>query len=289
MVKRLFPLVATFAAAFIAPVLFAQPADSDGAYPEAVESALRAVYEQRPSAEDMAAMSRDERRAAMGAWKAAMEAEAARLGLDRSGPKVRPLATPRSVEEREIQIPGTNITYDTGNVFGTAGIASQALGNQFDTARSPANACCFPVETTGSITMITFDMVNTFFGSIVFSLYSDVVGTGAVQVTSMGRPGVTPGLNTLTVSPANTANTYMNGSFIAGVWQFDPTMTAIAVDTGSTGGQGFHAVSLNDNAMNMTGSMFAPVQTTGGMGLNVIFRASGNIATPVELMEFTIE
>ncbi|MEO1083368.1 MAG: hypothetical protein AAFY88_03930 [Acidobacteriota bacterium] len=137
--------------------------------------------------------------------------------------------------------------------------------------------------------MVTFDMINTFFGSAVLSIYSDIVGTQAVQVTSMARAGVTPGLNTLAVAAPTTANTYMNGTFLAGIWQFDPTMTVLAVDTMSTGGQGFHGISLNDDAMNAMGSLITDVTTGGGMGVNAIFRVSGNVATPVELMDFTIE
>lgn len=193
---------------------------------------------------------------------------------------------PQQVDNRRgqkaLRVAGTNITYDTGTVAGTAGIASQMVGNRFDSAlNGPGTMCCFPVETSGSITQITFDMVVTFFGSAVFSLYSNVSGTMAAQVTSMARPGIMTGLNTLAVMAPTTANTYMNGTFLAGIWQFDPTMTGLAVDTGTTGGQGFHAISLNDGAV---GTALATI-----MSRNAIFRVSGNVATPVELMDFTIE
>ena len=233
------------------------------------------------------AMPRAERRAYMQAWKQAREDEARGSGtMPTADGRVVPLDQPRKVtERRQPDIPGTNITYDTGTVFGFAGIASQMVGNRFDSALNGAGTmCCFPVETSGSVTMITFDMVNTFFSSAVWSLYSDIMGTTAVQVTSIAR-GVMTGLNTLSVMSPTTANTYMNGAFLAGIWQFDPTMTALAVDTGSTGGQGFHGISNNDGAM---ASMITTI-TTGGMGLNAIFRVGGNVATPVELMHFAIE
>ena len=185
-------------------------------------------------------------------------------------------------QTKSSRIPGTSVQYDSGNVTGTAGVASQLLGNRFDTALNPAGTmCCFPVEASGSITMATFNMVNTFFGSAVFSLYSNISGTTAMQVTSMAFNPVMIGLNTITIGTGATMNNYANGSFIAGIWQFDPTMTGLGVDTGTTGGQGFHAVSMNDGSV---GTMITDLAS-----LNAVFRVQGNVATPVELMDFTIE
>ena len=184
-----------------------------------------------------------------------------------------------------VKIAGTSIQYDTGTVFGGAGVSSQMLGNRFDSALNAAGTmCCFPVESSGSITMITFNMINTQFSSVVFSIYSNIMGTTAPQVTSMGIGGVATGLNTITLGTA-TVNSWANGSFLAGIWQFDPTMTGLAIDSNSTGGQGFHAISLNDAAV---GNGLTTV-TAGGMGANAIFRVKGNVATPVELLNFTIE
>ncbi|MEM1248649.1 MAG: hypothetical protein AAGK22_19885 [Acidobacteriota bacterium] len=177
-----------------------------------------------------------------------------------------------------------NITYDSGTVTGTAGTPSQMLGNRFDQALSTGGNIV-SVPASGSVTAITFDMVNTFFGSVVWSLYTNIMGTTANQVTSMARPGIMTGLNTLAIMSPTTANAYMNGTFLAGIWQFNPTMTAVAVDTGTTAGLGFHAISLNDGGM---GTGLTTV-TSGGNGLNVIFRVSGTVTTPVELMDFSIE
>ncbi len=178
------------------------------------------------------------------------------------------------------------IQYDTGTVFGTAGVASQMIGNRFDSAvNTVGTSCCFTVGSSGTITMITFHMVNTWFGSVVWSLFSDISGTMAMRVTSIGRSGVMTGLNTLSVMTPTTANAYMNTTFLAGIWQFDPSMTGLAVDTGTTGGQGFHAISLNDGGV---GTGLTTV-TTGGMGLNAIFRVTGQNLVPVELMKFEAE
>ena len=241
--------------------------------------------------EAMKSMTREERRGAMQAYKAARAAEAQRAGVEiPAGRQMARLETPRRVAESAVQrndkaVAFGTIQYDSGMVTGTAGAASQMLGNRFDSALNTAGtACCFPVPTSGSVTMITFEMVNTFFSSAVFSLYSNITGTMAAQVTSMGRP-IGPGLNTLSVMSPTTMNAYQNGTFLAGIWQFDLMSTALGVDTGSNAGQGFHAISLNDGA---AGSLLTTV-TSAGMGLNAVFRVSGNVVTPVELMSFTIE
>jgi len=140
----------------------------------------------------------------------------------------------------------------------------------------------------GSVTMITFNMANTFSNAAFFSIYSNIMGTTAVQVTSIMRTGLVAGLNTLSVMSPTTANNYMNGSFLAGIYQGvtdTATGTLLGVDTGTVNGQGFHAISLNDGD---SGSMLTTV-TNGGGGLNAVFRVSGNVSTPVELINFTIE
>lgn len=257
------------------PATLAQPAQ------DSVEERLAHLQDLRPDPEVLKRMTRDERRAAMQEWKATVEAEAARLGIEKSGGGYQPLETPRAVEGRApLKVLGT-IQYDSGNVTGIAGIASQMVGNRFDSAATTGGVCCAAVPSSGSVTMITFDMVNTFFGSVVFSIYSNIVGTMAAQVTSMARPGIMTGLNTLGVMSPTTANAYMNGAFLAGIWQFDPTMTGLGVDTGTTAGQGHKGISLNDGA---AGSMLTTLT-----GINAVFRVSGDLLTPIELVDFEIE
>jgi hypothetical protein len=207
------------------------------------------------------------------------------LGVTNQSDKARLGKKTVTKKKTATRTPGTNITYDTGNVIGTAGIASQMLGNRFDSALNTSGTmCCFPVETSGSVTMITFDMVNTFFSSAVFSIYSNIMGTTAVRVTSMAR-GIGMGLNTLSIMSPTTNNAYMNGAFLAGIFQFMPASTGLGVDTGTVSGQGFHAININDGT---AGAALATV-TSGSMGLNAIFRVTGNVSTPVELINFTIE
>jgi len=135
------------------------------------------------------------------------------------------------------RIAGNSITYDTGTVTGTTGQSGRMLGSRFDSALNPAGTmCCFPVESSSSVTMITFDMVNTFFNSGIFSMYSNISGTTAMRLTAMSYT-ITMGLNTLSI-----------------------TMLATVTSGGG-----------------------------GGGNLNAVFRVSGNVATPVELINFTIE
>ena len=47
----------------------------------------------------------------------------------------------------------------------------------------------------------------------------------------------------------------MNGPFLAGIFQFVVMSTAVGVDTMTTGGQGFHAITINDNTATLGGFM----------------------------------
>ncbi|MEM8932732.1 MAG: hypothetical protein AAGE94_16225 [Acidobacteriota bacterium] len=272
----------------LTPAVFAQqPAQQPSM--EQLQETYRTQLE--ADRDDLYAMSRQERhqyisqflqnpdRQVRRAFKLALEQVRSEWDIRDDGAG-EPVVVEPSEAEVATRVAFTNITYDTGTPLpGQVGAPSQMVGNRFDTANGN------PVEMTGTITMITFNMVNTFFGSVVWSLYTDVMGSTAMQVTSMARPGVMPGFNTLAVMSPTTMNAYANGTFLAGIWQFDPTMTGLANDTGTTGGQGHHGISLNDGAV---GTMLTTV-TTGGMGVNAVFRVSGNVATPVELMDFTIE
>jgi hypothetical protein len=96
-------------------------------------------------------------------------------------------------------------------------------------------------------------------------------GTASLVISST-FPAVT-GLNT-----AAPGVTYSGGGFLAGIWYAGGDVPAI--DTGTVGGQGFHGANINDIAL--TGLALHPAD-------NAIFRTSGNIPTPVELLEFSID
>ncbi len=174
------------------------------------------------------------------------------------------------------RVPGSSITYHSGTV-GTSGVASSLMfGNQYDTAlRTDGTMCpsgCGPVEASGSITMATFSLVGAS-GNVFYSIYDQVNGTTANQITSVSIPAAV-GNNTHSA----TFN-YVGSSFLAGIWQFGGDSLAAA--TGTVAGQGFHGISINDG---MTGMSFMTISN-----LNGAMTISGNVATPVELMTFSVE
>ena len=228
---------------------------------------------------ELKGMSPQERRVALRRYRDSIRESKRGIKVTSDRQFIR-LDPPRRYGRRGERIPGSNIAYDSGAVVGMAGADGNMLGNRFNSALNPAGTmCCFPVEASGSITMITFDMVNTFSNLAIWSLFTDIMGTTAMNAGTATVP-VNTGLNTV-----NTTRAYANGSFVAGIWQSTLTDTALGVDTMSTGGQGFHAVSISTDS---SGSL-TDVTTGMGGGLNAVFRVSGNVATPVELMSFSIE
>ena len=223
-------------------------------------------------------LDREERKA----YQVFRRSEAAKT----QAPGYQALPESRQVAERLAKVAGTSIQYDSGTVTGTftAADLGRFVGNQYASAFNAAGTAVVPVEQTGTITMLTFDMVRTFMSTVTWSLYSGIMGTSARQVDSVIIP-VATGLNTFTVDPMNSVNVYQNGAFLAGIWQFNVMSTAIGVDTNSAG-LGLNLATINDP------------QTTApntGMGLrdvggqNAVFRISGNLVTPVELIDFKIE
>lgn len=188
-----------------------------------------------------------------------------------------------STRQPAVRVPGTNITYDDGIPTGVAfPVSSVSVGNQFNSGFDGSTTV--PVESSGSITMVTVNMLAVGGGAAFFSVFSNIMGTSANLVSSMTIP-VTTGLNTVTLTPALN---YSNGPFLAGMWNFTAASDSVAVGTGTVNGQGFHGISINDIA----GTGFNSAITSGGMGLNGLIRVSGDVlqgAVPVELMDFTIE
>lgn len=177
---------------------------------------------------------------------------------------------------------GTSIQYDSGAIENTnEGLASQTVANKFNTGWNPgagASGAINPVLASGSITAITVNMGSTA-GSAAFMTIVNGTGTGGSVVESVSRP-VTPGMNTIAVTVATA------GPFLGGVWQ-DAGGTGggdvVAVATGTTNGQGYHAVQFNDIVV----TDFADIA-----GRNAVFRVQGSLladTVPVELMNFSVE
>ena len=225
------------------------------------------------------AMSTEERRAHQQAYKAQLE-EIARthgwtreMGLAAFGPPGERKAPP----EKRLKIPGTSISYHAGATIPASTIPVTngfCVGNQFDTALNPpGTACCFPVEASGSLTMASFSLSSIGGTAVFFSLFDQLAGATANNITTFNTAGLGAGANAITV-----ALNYVGSSFIAGVWNFNSDNVAVA--TGTAGGQGFHAVSLDD----INGMSFMTIPSH-----NVTVSVAGNVATPVELQNFTID
>jgi hypothetical protein len=168
------------------------------------------------------------------------------------------------------------IQYDDGVSNAVPAVNSNMYGNRFDMALNGPGTGIFPVNASGSITMVSFWM-NSVGGTAAFVSFFDQLNTGAGSanlIDSFSQTGLVVGLN---VVPLVTAINYVGNSFLAGVWNFNTDTPGLA--TGTTGGQGIHGANIND----IVGTAYTPSTT-----FNTIFRASGNVLTPVELMSFTV-
>ena len=239
-------------------------------------------WRKRLDRDALRAMSKEERRAAVLAHRAEQEAMARELGIEQEPAGYKRLPEPIPVAKRQTRVPGTSIQYDSGVVTGfiTLADSGRSAVNRFDNALNANGTAISPVQASGSLTMITFNMLQTFVNSAYWSLYSDIMGTTANFLTDVGVP-VNTGLNTINIGDfGTTQSTYMGSSFLAGVFQFNTMYTRVAVDSNSTAGQGFHAYSIND----VVGTLLNSLGSN-----NFVVRVSGNVASPVELMNFEIE
>ena len=239
-------------------------------------------WRKRLDRDALRAMSKEERRAAVLAHRAEQEAMARELGIEQEPAGYKRLPEPIPVAKRQTRVPGTSIQYDSGVVTGFITLADlgRSAVNRFDNALNANGTAISPVQASGSLTMITFNMLQTFLNSAYWSLYSDIMGTTANFLTDVGVP-VNTGLNTINIGDfGTTQSTYMGSSFLAGVFQFNTMYTRVAVDSNSTAGQGFHAYSIND----VVGTLLNSLGSN-----NFVVRVSGNVASPVELMNFEIE
>ncbi len=209
------------------------------------------------------------------------ERDAFKLAVDKGLNASRKTNTAKS---SFVRVPGTSITYDNGMAAGPTGQSSFMQGNLFNSGVNGLSGSVIePVETSGSVTQVVFDMAQVDNGAAFFSIFSAISGTQANVVTSVNIPGLVTGLNTHTfTSPV----AYSNGPFLAGIWQFGSE--AVNVSTGTVNGQGFHGIEINDVA----GTGLNTALTLNGSPVNAILRVSGDVlqgSVPVELIDFSIE
>lgn len=213
-------------------------------------------------------LPRAERLAYNRAYKAAYEAWTNSSRTKTAAPKN---FKPKKVTASKLVV-GT-IQYDDGVVSGPATApTSETHGNQYNTANGG------PVMANGSVTQIDFYMVSVAGTAAFVSVYGPVSGTVASVLTSANVPAVAGFNNHVFATPVN----YVGNSFLAGVWlnAAPPGADAVGLGGGTTGGQGFHGMNIND----ITGTGFNTVPS-----VNYLVRPTGNILTPVELINFEIE
>jgi len=170
--------------------------------------------------------------------------------------------------------PGT-IQYDDGVASGPATApTSQMHGNQFDSGNLN------PVMSNGSVTQVDFYMVSVGGTGAFVTIMDQVNGTTANLLISTQATGLNSGTfnNFVFTTPIN----YAGNTFLAGVWlnAAPPGADALGLGSGTVGGQGHHGVVIND----VTPTAFTTVPS-----VNYLIRPTGNIITPVELINFEIE
>lgn len=189
-----------------------------------------------------------------------------------TGPAARALDVPvQTTRVKDSRAMGT-IYYDDGVQTHFPGVTSYTFGNQFNTFGGTN-----PVMVSGSVTAMSFFMVAGAGTDNVFvSVFGPVSGTAASVLTSASVP-LNNGSNAWNTHTFTAPVNYVGASFLAGIWYVAGDTVGLA--SGTTGGQGYHGMWINDIA----GTQFALLSSLNGM-----VGASGDVL-PVELMTFTIE
>lgn len=185
-------------------------------------------------------------------------------------PATRPAARPQSGFRANPEAMGT-IIYDNGIVTATPGISSYMFGNRFNTGAG------VPVLASGTLTQLSFFIVTGAGTDNVFiSLYGAPSGTTAPFVDDNSVP-LNNGSGMFNTAAFPTPNVYAGSSFLAGVWYV--AGDTVGLGSGTVNAQGSHGIAIND----IVGTDFQTLP-----GLNALVGATGNILTPVELMQFSV-
>jgi len=184
----------------------------------------------------------------------------------------KPARVGRGVPKGE-NVVGT-IQYDPGgppdSVVSEPG-GDNIFANHFNTALgAPLRA--------GNLTAVTFFPGNVANPAII-SVLGPPNGTTATQILSIAISGVVGNtFNTANVAPVGVGPAFMVGQYVGAFGGTDQA----ALRAASYAGQGFHAMQMNFNSASITGVVALP-------GQNCMFRTTGDVLTPVELMNFRIE
>jgi hypothetical protein len=170
------------------------------------------------------------------------------------------------------------IQYDPGapaDSFMSEPGGDRIIANRFNTAVG------VPLR-SGNLTAFEF-FPGAVSGNAVISVVGPPVGTAATQIASIqGVPALPNQFNTFNVSPAvGVPNDFMAGLYVGSFGGTDE----VGLRAASNAGQGFHAMQMEFN-----GAGPGQINTVVALpGQNVMFRSTGNILTPVELMNFQLE
>jgi hypothetical protein len=173
------------------------------------------------------------------------------------------------------------VQYDTGTNAGfhpdgaNGGNLNRTVGNRFNSALGG------PLLAAGTVTMLTVFPANG--GTQSVSIGSAPSTMNTVMVFDYLTANLMAGqFNAITVAPAVNVTADFVGLFLGA---FGTTQAAglLGMSDMATMGQGYHAVE-GFYVSAMIGTMFQTVPNR-----NAMLRATGNILTPVELMDFKIQ
>ncbi len=182
---------------------------------------------------------------------------------------------PRSSVKLDGPIEGVGVVqYDPGapadSFLGQTGSIID-IGNRFNSRNGQ------PLS-PGSISGLSFYVTGNTYGNALVDLWTVTTGGLAFQFGSIGIGTVVNGtFNAATFSPLNLGIDFLAGLYLpsggAGAGQ-------IGLRSASTNNQGFHAMQISFSSPNVS----TPIP-----GNNAMFRVTGSIVVPVELMEFDLD
>lgn len=166
------------------------------------------------------------------------------------------------------------ITYEPGpppDAFASEPGGNNIVANRFNSAQGG------PLR-PGNLTQVTFFPGNVN-GTVVLSFLGPPSGGVAPILAITYLVGIVGNqFNTVNVGPIAVGADFMAGQYVGAFGGTDQA----ALRNASVGGQGFHA-----HQMNFAGSVATGVVPLAGQ--NSIYRATGNLLVPVELMGFSTE
>lgn len=173
------------------------------------------------------------------------------------------------------------VQYDTGTNAGfhpdgaNGGNLNRVVGNRFNTALGG------PLLAAGQVTMLTVFPANG--GTQSVSIGSAPSTMNTVMVFDYLFANLMAGqFNAITVTPAVNVTADFVGLFLGAFASTQPA-GLLGMSDMATMGQGYHAIE-GFYASGMVGTMFQTVPNR-----NAMLRATGDILTPVELMDFKIQ